>query len=186
VVYLGLGSNLGNRLDQLRQAIFALATHPEISVTAVSRIYESAYVGPGVQPPYLNGCVEIETPLPPEVLLTVLKGTEARQGRRPGSHLQPRTIDLDILLYGQRSCRGHCLTLPHPGLRQRAFVLEPLRDIAPDLRIPDSTETVASACARIRREEGPWVHAYRDDSLLPGLWQQGKEDWRAALAVHSR
>ena len=185
-VYLGLGSNLGDRLSQLRRALFALATHPEIRVTAVSSLYETEYVGPGRQSPYLNACVEIETSLSPEVLLAVLKATETRLGRRPRSHLQPRPIDLDILLYGRLVQKDRYLTLPHPGLSQRAFVLEPLWEIAADLVIPDSDETVAVACERIRSSAGPWVHQLREDTLLPAPLPTGEEDWRATLAVHCR
>ena len=186
LVYLGLGSNLGDRLDHLRRALFALATHPEIHVTAISRVFESEYVGPGEQPSYLNACVEIETSLPPEILLTVLKGTEDRHGRAPNTHWLPRPIDLDILLYGDRTSRSQNLTLPHPQLCLRGFVLEPLHDIVPNLRIPNSSETVTTACARIRRVGGPWVRVHRGGALLPQKWAQGKEDWRGALAVHCR
>ncbi len=186
LVYLGLGSNLGDRLAHLRRALFALATHPEIRVTAISSLYETEYSGPGDQPSYLNACVEIETSLPPEVLLAVLQATETRLGRRPQGHLLPRPIDLDILLYGHRTSSDQRLTLPHPGLRHRAFVLEPLCEIAGDVHIPDSDETVATACERIRRVAGPWVHRLQQETLLPAPRAQGEEDWRAALAVHCR
>jgi 2-amino-4-hydroxy-6-hydroxymethyldihydropteridine diphosphokinase len=185
-VYLGLGSNQGDRLSNLRQALFALATHPEIRVTAVSSLYETEYVGPGRQAAYLNACVEIDTSLAPEVLLAVLQATETRLGRLPESHLQPRPIDLDILLHGQRVQHTRDLTLPHSGLRHRAFVLEPLREIAADLVIPDSNETVQAACERIRRSGGPWVRLQLEETLLPAPLLREEEDWRAALAVHCR
>jgi 2-amino-4-hydroxy-6-hydroxymethyldihydropteridine diphosphokinase len=185
-VYLGLGSNQGNRLSNLRRALFALATHPEIQVTAVSSLYETEYVGPGEQSPYLNACVEIDTTLAPEVLLAVLKATETRLGRLPEGHLQPRPIDLDILLFGRQVQTTSYLTLPHPGLRQRAFVLEPLREIAANLVIPDSDETVTAACERIRGSGGPWVHLHQEETLLPAPTPREEEDWRAALAVHCR
>jgi len=186
VAYLGLGGNVGDRLHFLRQALYALSIHPEIKVTAVSRLFESEYVGPGTQLPYLNGCVELRTFLSPQVLLWVLKGVEERLGRAPGGHLQPRTVDLDILLYGDLVQEETRLQLPHRGLRERAFVLEPLLDIAPDLRFPDSGETVAVACARIRRAEGPWIREHDESGLLPRTGAGGEEDWRAALAVHCR
>jgi 2-amino-4-hydroxy-6-hydroxymethyldihydropteridine diphosphokinase len=184
--YLGLGGNMGDRLGHLRLALFALASHPEIALTAVSRIYESEYVGPGRQAPYLNLCAEIRTLLHPCVLLTILQGIETRQGRRPNSHLDPRPIDLDILLYGDLTSADAELTLPHPGLRHRAFVLAPLAEIAPGLRIPDSFETVASACASIRVHPGPWVRVWGEDELLFETERGGEADWRAALAVHCR
>ncbi|MCK9995347.1 MAG: 2-amino-4-hydroxy-6-hydroxymethyldihydropteridine diphosphokinase [Candidatus Krumholzibacteria bacterium] len=186
VVYLGLGTNLGDRVDHLKQALFALATHPEIEVTAVSRVYETEYVGPGSQDPYLNACVQLRTRLKPRVLLAVLKGTEQRQGRQKDGHMQPRPIDLDILMYGQRVMIGPGLTLPHRQMRDRAFVMEPLAELASHERFPDSGETIASACAKIRRKSGPWIKALVDVDLGNSLPDNNKEGWRAALAVHSR
>ena len=186
VVYLSLGTNQGDRVAQLEQALFALATHPEIQVTAVSRVYETEYVGPGRQDPYLNACAELRTRLEPGVLLAVLKGTEQRQGRQPESHLQPRPIDLDILMYGKRVMAGPGLTLPHLQMRERAFVLEPLTELAPQEKFPDSGETIASVCAKIRRKSGPWIEPRVDVDLSNSLPDNNKEGWRAALAVHCR
>ena len=186
VVYLGLGTNQGDRVAHLEQALFALATHPEIQVTAVSRVYESEYVGPGTQDPYLNACVELKTRLAPSVLLAVLKGAEQRQGRRPGGHMLPRPIDLDILMFGQRVMSDPGLTLPHQQMRERAFVMEPLNELAPQKIFPDSGETFASVCAKIRRKSGPWIEPRVDVNLSNSLPDNNKEGWRAALAVHCR
>jgi 2-amino-4-hydroxy-6-hydroxymethyldihydropteridine diphosphokinase len=169
VVYLGLGTNLGDRARHLAHALFALATHPELEVTAVSRIYETEFVGPGVQDPYLNACVCLRTRLAPRVLLAVLKGAEQRQGRSGAGHLQPRTIDLDILLYGDRVMSGSGLDIPHPQIRRRAFVLEPLAELAAEVRFPDSGETISGACAKIRRKPGPWVQVRADLELSSAL-----------------
>jgi len=163
-----------------------LGTHPEIKVTAVSRVYETEYVGPGRQEPYLNACVELGTRLEPGVLLAVLKGAEQRQGRVPGGHMQPRPIDLDILMYGKRVLTGPGLTLPHPQMRERAFVLEPLTELAPHVNFPDSGETIASVCAKIRRKSGPWIKVRKDVEIGKALPDNNKEGWRAALAVHCR
>jgi 2-amino-4-hydroxy-6-hydroxymethyldihydropteridine diphosphokinase len=186
VVYLGLGTNLGDRLGHLRQALFALSTHPEIEVTGVSRVYETEYVGPGSQDPYYNACLEITTRLRPQVLLAVLKGTEERLGRPPQGHMQPRPIDLDILLYGDLEILENGLCIPHKHMRQRAFVLEPLAEIGAGKVFPDSGETIAEACAKIRRKSGPWIRALTDIRLLAAGSESNKEDWRAALAVHCR
>ncbi|MHB8080109.1 MAG: 2-amino-4-hydroxy-6-hydroxymethyldihydropteridine diphosphokinase [Candidatus Krumholzibacteriia bacterium] len=157
-VYLGLGSNQGDRLAHLRAAVAALARHPALEVTAVSAVYETEYVGPGEpQDPYLNACIALRTALAPAALLVLLKELEARQGRRPDGHLRPRPLDLDILVHGVRVADDPALTLPHPRLRERAFVLAPLREIAPELRLPDSGETVTAACARICARSGPAV-----------------------------
>jgi 2-amino-4-hydroxy-6-hydroxymethyldihydropteridine diphosphokinase len=184
-VHLGLGSNVGDRLGHLRRALFALATHPEMRVTAVSRVYETEYVGPGIQDPYLNACLSLRTRLVPRVLLAVLKGAEARSGRAAGSML-PRNIDIDILMYDNTLREGRTLTLPHARMRERAFVLEPLNEIAPREKFPDSGETIAEACAKIRRKSGPWIRVREDAPLVESRPDGNKEDWRAALAVHCR
>ncbi len=185
-VYLGLGTNMGDRVRYLRRALYALAVHPEIEVTAFSRIYETEFVGDGEQDPYLNACAAIRTALPPEVLLTVLKAVEAREGRRPGGKWQPRPIDLDILLYGGLVRREAGLVLPHPQMLDRAFVLEPLAEIAAGVPIPDLGETIGERCAKIRRKSGPWIRVYEQAELAPRPANAHKEDWRAALAVHCR
>jgi len=191
-VFVGLGTNMGRRLHQLRRALFGLATHPEIQVCGVSRVYETEYVGPGVQDPYYNACVELVTSLPPLVLLAVLKGTEEREGRAPEGHMLPRPIDLDILLFGDRILSDSKLHVPHKEMRDRAFVLEPLAELAAQERFPDSGETIGHACAKIRRKSGPWVRPLAETGLVPNgagtLSRQdlNKEDWRAALAVHCR
>jgi len=185
-VFLGLGTNVGDRLRHLQEAVFGLATHPEIQVTAVSRVYETEYVGPGHQDPYLNACVALRTRLEPAVLLAVLKGAEQRQGRLPGGHMQPRPIDLDILLFGDRVLNSPRLNVPHPQLRERAFVLEPLAELAGGQKFPDSGETIGDACAKIRRKSGPWIRILETVGLDKSLPDNNKEGWRAALAVHSR
>ena len=195
-VLLGLGTNMGDRLRHLRRALFALATHPEIGVCAVSRVYETEFVGEGEQDPYYNACVEVETGLSPAVLLAVLKSAEEREGRPPAGHMLPRPIDLDILLYGDRILAGGGLQVPHKNMRDRAFVLEPLAEIAPGRIFPDSGETIAAACAKIRRKSGPWIRPVAGEGLLPSgppgplrrdrIRDRNKEDWRAALAVHCR
>lgn len=184
--FLGLGSNMGDRLGHLRRALFALATHPEIQVTGCSGVFETEFVGEGQQAAYLNACVRVNTRLAPEVLLAVLKGAEQRHGRQPDGHLLPRPLDLDILLYGDQVQGGQILTLPHPRMRERAFVLEPLSQIAAVEKFPDSGETVGDACAKIRQKSGPWLRECRELSLLPEETAASKEDWRAALAVHCR
>jgi 2-amino-4-hydroxy-6-hydroxymethyldihydropteridine diphosphokinase len=185
-VFVGFGSNRGDRLAQLRRALFALLAHPEIEVLTVSPVYETQYVGPGSQADYLNACVGVKTRLAPKVLLSVLQGIEQRLGRTPSSHMCPRLIDLDILLYGDRIATDRALTLPHPRLAERAFALAPLADIAPQRELPDSRETVASACARILARGGPWIRVRAEHPLLPQEAGDGEEAWRASLALHCR
>lgn|GEM_PF-640022 len=188
-VLVGLGSNQGDRLRELRRAVQALDLHPEIEVTAWSSIYETTYVGPGRQDDYLNACLEVATALAPGVLLAVLKGIESRHGRMPGGHMKPRPIDLDLLFYGDNTLSGNDLTIPHPRIRDRAFVLEPLAEVAPAWVFPDSGETIGEACAKIRRKSGAGVRLQAGLSLAPAVIPGDgltKEEWRAALAVYCR
>ncbi|MBD3221528.1 2-amino-4-hydroxy-6-hydroxymethyldihydropteridine diphosphokinase [bacterium] len=186
-VVLGLGGNLGDRRAHLRWGLYGLACHPGIRLNRVSRPWESGYVGPGGdQPAYLNLVCTGRTRLAPESLLAVAKALEASRGRRPGTHMLPRPLDIDILIHGDARRADPGLTLPHPRLAERGFVLGPLAEIAPETVLPDSGETARAAWARIQAEpqEGlrPWpepiVSVRRDDG--------GEEDWRAALAVHCR
>jgi 2-amino-4-hydroxy-6-hydroxymethyldihydropteridine diphosphokinase len=183
-VYLGLGTNISPRRHHLQLAAYALAIHPEILLTAASRIYASEYVGPGRQAEYLNGCVELRTHLSPRVLLAVCKGIEARLGRPPGTHQLPRTIDLDLLVHEETTSRDPELTLPHPRLHERGFVLEPLAELIPGWRLPDSGETVQTARERIRRRGGPWVRPAEPGDLLQRFLSGGEKERRAAVAVH--
>ena len=135
--YIGIGSNLEHPETQLRRAFRALAELPASRCVACSPLYRSEAVGgPPDQPEYLNAVAAVDTTLQPEALLTALQAIEATQGRVRTVRWGPRTLDLDLLLYDHLVLDGPRLTLPHPRLHQRAFVVYPLYDIAPDLKIP--------------------------------------------------
>jgi 2-amino-4-hydroxy-6-hydroxymethyldihydropteridine diphosphokinase len=135
--YVGLGANLGDRESTLRGAVEALGAEDGIEVVAVSKLRETDPVGVGEQPLYLNGAVALETTLTARELLESLLAVEQRFGRIrvPGEH-GPRTLDLDLLLYGDEEIDEPGLTLPHPRLHERRFVLEPLAELAPGLVVP--------------------------------------------------
>ena len=136
-VYLGIGSNLQGPIQQVRQAIMAIAGLPQTQLMAQSRLYRSAPMGPQPQPDYINAVVCVDTDLAAAELLEALHGLEQTQGRvRDGSRWGPRTLDVDILLYGDESINQPQLVVPHPGLHERNFVLYPLSEIAPALVIP--------------------------------------------------
>lgn len=141
--YLGLGSSLGQRAANLREALALLEADREgINIRAVSPIYGSPHLGlkPGDEthyPPHLNCVAEIETCLDPESLLQHIQTVENAGGRTRTEKWGPRTIDIDILLYDNRECQSETLTLPHPGLANRAFVVVPLFDLVPDLCLPN-------------------------------------------------
>jgi 2-amino-4-hydroxy-6-hydroxymethyldihydropteridine diphosphokinase len=136
--FLGLGSNEGDRLANLRAAREALRRHVEVS--ASSSVYETEPQDEARGPDFLNACLAIETELDPESLLERCKLVERELGRPPGGPRHgPRPIDVDVLLLGSLEHRSERLTLPHPGLRSRRFVIEPLLELAPDLALPDGT-----------------------------------------------
>ena len=134
VVYLALGTNLGNRLDNLRAAFGALP--PEVSVLAESHVYETPPWGYEDQPAFLNMVVKAETSLKPGALLKYLKQLEVQLGREGNFRWGPRLIDLDILFYDDLIIDTPPLVIPHPRLHERAFVLVPLADVAPDVIHP--------------------------------------------------
>ena len=138
--YLGLGSNEGDRLRNLREARDALARR-DIAVTAASSVYETAPQGEVLdQPDFLNACLRIETELGPEELLDACKAVERELGRTPGGPRHgPRPVDVDVLLLGDLSLRSPRLSLPHPDLLRRRFVVEPLLELDDNLRLPDGT-----------------------------------------------
>ena len=135
--YVGLGANLGDRERTLRAAVDALAAEEGIEVVAVSTLRDTEPVGVGDQPRFLNGVVSLETTLGARDLLDRLLEIEQRFGRIrvPGEHA-PRTLDLDLLLYGDEEADEPGLRVPHPRLHERRFVLEPLAELAPGLVVP--------------------------------------------------
>jgi 2-amino-4-hydroxy-6-hydroxymethyldihydropteridine diphosphokinase len=141
--YVALGSNLGDREGTLRTALEALAAEPGIDVVAVSRFYDTDPVGYVDQPRFLNGAAAIDTELPAGELLERLLAVELRFGRSredvpaaaPGFG-GPRTLDLDLLLYGEAEIEEPGLRIPHPRMHERRFVLEPLADLDPALEVP--------------------------------------------------
>ncbi len=150
-VYLGLGSNLGDRRRNLEAALDALRAHPQITVSAVSSFLETDPVGgPPGQGKFLNAAAKIETDLSPEALLEELKRVERAIGRKPGSRWGPREIDLDILLCGDTILETGTLVIPHPRMRERRFVLEPLAEIAPTARDPATGRTVRELLASLK------------------------------------
>jgi 2-amino-4-hydroxy-6-hydroxymethyldihydropteridine diphosphokinase len=135
-VYIGLGSNLGDRLENLREAARRIDSLAGTTVTASSPVYESEPWGYLDQPHFLNAVLELSTSSDPIALFHSLKEIERGMGRLPAERNHPRLIDLDILLFGDRILDTDILTIPHPRMRQRGFVLRPLCDIAPALVHP--------------------------------------------------
>jgi 2-amino-4-hydroxy-6-hydroxymethyldihydropteridine diphosphokinase len=149
--YIGLGSNLLDPLAQLRRAVQAIAALPQSQLRRVSTAYRSAAVGPGEQPDYLNAVLQLDTDLEAPRLLAALQAIEHDQGRVRTVRWGPRSLDLDILLYGDARIDSPTLSIPHPAMRERNFVLHPLAAIAgPQLLLPDGEDlgTLLASCPR--------------------------------------
>ncbi|WP_416778617.1 2-amino-4-hydroxy-6-hydroxymethyldihydropteridine diphosphokinase [Xenorhabdus budapestensis] len=142
-VYIAIGSNQADPLQQVDNALTALETIPDTTFIARSSFYRTKPMGPQDQPDYLNLAVALDTHLPPETLLDHTQAIELAQGRiRKDERWGPRTLDLDIMLFGDQVINTERLAIPHYGLKQREFMLYPLAEIAPDLVFPDK-ETLA-------------------------------------------
>jgi 2-amino-4-hydroxy-6-hydroxymethyldihydropteridine diphosphokinase len=157
--YIGLGSNLGDRLAILRRAVDALGSLG--TVRSVSPLYETKPIGYAEQPWFLNAVAHLDTALHPEPLLTALKRIERDLGRRPSFRYGPREVDLDLLLYDDLIRRDAPPLLPHPSLHERAFVLQPLADLAPALLVPGHRATVLELLARLDPAERAGVRLRR-------------------------
>ena len=132
-VFLGLGSNLGDRNARLLDAVARIGALPGTRLVAVSRFYETPPWGVEDQPSFLNAVLEVRTVMEPVDLLTAVKAIEQEMGRTPTYRWGPREIDIDLLLFGDRALREASLELPHPRILERPFVWEPLGEIAPDV-----------------------------------------------------
>lgn len=180
--YVGLGSNLGDRLTTLAKAADAIEHLPDTHVVKVSHVYESAAALVEEQPNFLNAVVEIETGLEPDALLGLLNDIETDLGRVRTTFKGPRTIDLDLLLFGDDEIANEELTVPHPGIAERDFVLTPLLEIAPRTVLPDGTH--------LRRSEAMVGTVLRDFGTMPAPDVQhnmplGEVEWVEVAASES-
>lgn len=159
--YLGLGSNLGDRVGYLRAALEMLVASGTATIGAVSSLYETAPMEIAEQPAFLNAVAAIHSPLSPQALLRLLKETERAVGRVERIRFGPREVDVDILLYGDLVLESDELTIPHPRLDARAFALVPLDELAPGLLLPGAAVPIAAlipaalAIGAVTRVQGP-------------------------------
>jgi len=150
--FLGLGSNLGNRVENIRSAVRLMSNNPDIRIIAVSSFYESAAIGYTDQPDFVNTVIEIETTLPAMELLGFVLQTENTLGRIRNQRWGPRVIDIDILIYDELTMRTDALTVPHPRMLERAFVIVPLAEIEPHLVLQNGrTAEETAACLTDQR-----------------------------------
>ncbi|HET7657945.1 MAG TPA: 2-amino-4-hydroxy-6-hydroxymethyldihydropteridine diphosphokinase [Bacillales bacterium] len=167
--YIALGANVGDRLDSLHQALLMLDENPEIHVNRLSSIYETDPVGYTDQPNFLNMVAEVSTTLSPLDFFHITSTVETQLGRERTVRWGPRVIDLDILLYDNLRMETDLLQIPHPRMVERAFVLIPLAEINPELRIPDQQSTIADYISQISDKEGV------------RLWRQNNGEEKYAL-----
>ncbi|MFT5441838.1 MAG: 2-amino-4-hydroxy-6-hydroxymethyldihydropteridine diphosphokinase [Myxococcota bacterium] len=166
--YIGLGANIGDREGALRFAVEALGRRQSVEVEAFSRLYETDAVGPGEQSAYLNAAAALACELAPRELLETLLAIELEAGRdRSAEALRwgPRTLDLDLLFYGDQCIEEPGLSLPHPRLHERAFVLEPMCDLAPNFVHPGQGIAIAALASRVRNTQA--VRLWKD-GIAPG------------------
>ncbi len=158
LAYVGVGSNLDEPRRQVAQALGELDGIPATRVVKRSSLYRSAPVGHAAQPEFVNAVAALDTTLDPESLLGELQAIEARHGRRRSFANAPRTLDLDLLLYDDARQRSARLTLPHPRMHERAFVLKPLLELEPEIAIPGRgrAQDLLAACAgqRVEKSDG--------------------------------
>ena len=148
IAYIAIGSNLENPQARVERAFDELTRLPRTRLSARSSLYRSAPVGYAAQPDFINAVAEVDTALGPHELLAELQAIEARHGRRRSFANAPRTLDLDLLLYGDTRIDEPQLVVPHPRMHERAFVLEPLLEIAPHAAIPGRGSAAACLAAR--------------------------------------
>lgn len=166
IAYIGLGSNLGDRAETLAQALALLDATDAIVVGAISAAYETAPMYVLDQPPFLNACAKLHTRLSPHELLQVLFEIEQMLGRKRDIDRGPRTLDLDLLFYEERVIETPTLTLPHPDLHERAFVLMPLRDIDPELLHPVLGATVVELLRGLEALQGQEIKRQEEATRL--------------------
>lgn len=152
IAYISLGSNMGDKVASLKQAVLLLQQHPSIIVTKVSSIYDTDPVGYEEQDVFMNIVVEIETTLFAQELLNVCQEIEQNLKRERIIHWGPRTMDLDIILYGQEIITTTRLLVPHPRMHERAFVLVPLAEIAPNKIHPKTNTSITELLAQVGAE----------------------------------
>ena len=157
LAYIAIGSNLASPLEQVNAAVQALGDIPQTRVVALSSFYRTPPLGPQDQPDYLNAAIALETALSAEALLDNTQRIELQQGRvRKEERWGPRTLDLDIMLFGDAQIHTERLTVPHYDMKRRGFMLWPLFEIAPDLTFPDG-EHLSALLAQLNAEKpAPW------------------------------
>ena len=154
ISYLSIGSNLGDRLDTFQRAFQLLTENLQVELIACSSLYETDPVGYTDQDCFLNAVFKVKTDLKPEDLLQTCNDIEQELGRKREVRWGPRTLDLDILLYNHENIETEILSIPHPRLHERAFVIVPLMEVDPDIRLPKMNTSLSDLLEKIPDKEG--------------------------------
>ncbi|WP_110926106.1 2-amino-4-hydroxy-6-hydroxymethyldihydropteridine diphosphokinase [Bacillus massiliglaciei] len=154
LAYLSIGSNMGDRLATFKKAVKLLNEYPEIRVMEASSLYETDPVGYTEQDCFLNAVLKLETSFDPENLLHACLDIESKLGRKRDIRWGPRTLDLDILLYNQENIETEILSIPHPRIQERAFVMVPLLELDPDIKLPNMSAPLSEDLKMISNNEG--------------------------------
>ncbi|HKI83173.1 MAG TPA: 2-amino-4-hydroxy-6-hydroxymethyldihydropteridine diphosphokinase [Candidatus Krumholzibacteria bacterium] len=170
LAYVALGSNQGARRHELARAIQGLRQLPKTQLQGVSRLYETSYQGAGTQRPYLNACLVLETSLSPQTLLEAGQAMERQAGRERDGHMKPRPLDVDLLLVDDLRLEEERLRLPHPRMHERRFVLQPLADLDPELKLPGQDLRVRQLL------QEPQVQRQELKEAARGRWWEEKEE----------
>jgi len=154
IAYLSIGSNIGNRLAAFHEALQLLDGNEWINVIGISSLYETEPVGYTDQDCFLNAVIKVSTSLSPEKLLQTCLNIEVKLGRKREIRWGPRTLDLDILLYNQENIETESLSVPHPRMQERAFVIVPLLELDPDIKLPNVNASLHDILNQIPDKEG--------------------------------
>ena len=169
--YISLGSNIGDRFEILKAAIEELNAYANINVISISSIYETDPVGYVNQDQFLNMVMELKTTLDPYELLSLCLEIEKNLGRKRDIRWGPRTLDLDILLYNQENIKSEKITVPHPRMQERAFVLIPLLEIAPNIKLPTMKIPLHAILEDISDREGVRIWKQRNGEDVFALFE---------------
>ena len=171
IAYLSIGSNMGDRLETFRRAFEILGNNPQIDLLSCSSLYETDPVGYTEQDCFLNAVIKVQTTLNPEELLKTCMDVEQELGRKREKRWGPRTLDLDILLYNHENIESEILSVPHPRMHERGFVIIPLMELTPEIRLPNIDESLSELLEKSSDKKGVRLWKQKDGEDVFALFE---------------